>query len=49
MGTAIVLIVLAGIVALAARKVIRDRKNGVCAGGCAGCGGQRDHCCEKSR
>lgn len=44
MGTAIVLAVLAGIVALVIRGMVRDKKNGKsiqCGGDCRQCGG---HC-----
>ena len=44
MGTVIVLVVLAGIVALVIRSMVRDRKNGKslqCGGDCGHCGG---HC-----
>ena len=44
MGTAVVGIALAGIVALISRKMIRDKKNGKsiqCGGDCKHCGG---HC-----
>lgn len=44
MGTIIVLSVLAGIVALVIRSMVRDRKNGKsnhCGGDCCHCGG---HC-----
>lgn len=44
MGTVIVLVVLAVIVGLIVRSMIRDRKNGKsiqCGGSCSGCGG---HC-----
>ena len=39
MGTAVVGIALAGIVALIIRKMIRDKKNGksLCGGNCGGC------------
>jgi hypothetical protein len=42
MGTLIVLLVLAGIVALIVRSMIKDRKNGkspVCGGDCSKCKG----------
>lgn len=44
MGTAVVLAVLAGIVALVIRSMVRDKKAGKslqCGGNCAACGG---HC-----
>lgn len=44
MGTVIVLMILAGIVALVIRSMVRDRKNGKslqCGGDCGHCGG---HC-----
>ncbi|MCH5274884.1 MAG: FeoB-associated Cys-rich membrane protein [Lachnospiraceae bacterium] len=44
MGTAVVLVVLIGIVALVIKSMIRDKKNGKslqCGGDCKGCGG---HC-----
>ncbi|MDE6518228.1 MAG: FeoB-associated Cys-rich membrane protein [Acetatifactor sp.] len=44
MGTLIVLAVLAGIVALVIRGMVRDKKNGKslqCGGNCSHCGG---HC-----
>lgn len=44
MGTIIVLAVLAGIVALVIRGMVRDKKKGKspqCGGGCSHCGG---HC-----
>ena len=44
MGTVIVLAVLAAIVGLIVRSMIRDKKNGKsiqCGGSCSGCGG---HC-----
>lgn len=43
MGTIIVLAVLAGIVALVIRGMVRDKKNGKsihCGGDCGHCGGQ---------
>ena len=44
MGTAVVIVILAGIVALIVRNMIRDKKNGKsiqCGGNCTNCGG---HC-----
>lgn len=45
MGTIAVLIVVAGIVSLAVRSMVRDKKKGKsiqCGGECSHCGG---HCC----
>ena len=44
MGTVVVLAILAGVVALIVRKMIKDKKNGKsiqCGGDCSHCGG---HC-----
>ena len=44
MGTVVVLAILAGVVALIVRKMIKDKKNGKsiqCGGDCKNCGG---HC-----
>ncbi|MDE7210507.1 MAG: FeoB-associated Cys-rich membrane protein [Lachnospiraceae bacterium] len=44
MGTAVVLVVLAGIVAMVIRSMVRDKKAGKslqCGGNCTACGG---HC-----
>ena len=44
MGTVVVLAILAGVVALIVRKMIKDKKNGKsiqCGGDCSQCGG---HC-----
>lgn len=44
MGTAVVLVVLLGIIALVIKSMIRDKKNGKslqCGGDCRSCGG---HC-----
>lgn len=46
MGTAIVLIVLAGVVAVVVRSMIRDKKKGKslqCGGDCSHCGGHCGH------
>ncbi|WP_077611865.1 FeoB-associated Cys-rich membrane protein [Clostridium sp. Marseille-P2415] len=45
MGTLVVLIAVIGMVALAVKSMIRDKKNGKsiqCGGECGNCGG---HCC----
>ncbi len=41
MGTALVLMLVAGIIFLAIRSILRDKKAGkhICAGNCGGCGG----------
>ena len=39
MGEWIVLLVLAAVVLLAVRSLVRSRKRGGCGGGCAGCSG----------
>ena len=44
MGTVVVLAILAGVVALIVRKMIKDKKNGTsiqCGGDCSNCGGTR--------
>ena len=44
MGTIVVLVILAGVVALIVRNMIKDKKNGEsiqCGGDCSHCGG---HC-----
>ena len=44
MGTVVVGIIVAGVVALAVRSMVRDKKNGksiLCGGDCKNCGG---HC-----
>ena len=49
MGTVVVLAILAGVVALIVRKMIKDKKNGKsiqCGGDCSHCGG---HCGTRAR
>ena len=46
MGTVVVLAILAGVVALIVRKMIKDKKNGKsiqCGGACSHCGGHCGH------
>ena len=46
MGTVVVLAILAGVVALIVRKMIKDKKNGKsiqCGGDCRHCGGHCGH------
>ena len=46
MGTVVVLAILAGVVALIVRKMIKDKKNGKsiqCSGDCSHCGGHCGH------
>ena len=46
MGTVVVLAILAGVVALIVRKMIKDKKNGKssqCGGDCSHCGGHCGH------
>ena len=46
MGTVVVLAILAGVVALIVRKMIKDKKNGKsiqCGGYCSHCGGHCGH------
>ena len=46
MGTVVVLAILAGVVALIVRKMIKDEKNGKsiqCGGDCSHCGGHCGH------
>lgn len=46
MGTVVVLAILAGVVALIVRKMIKDKKNGKsiqCGGDCSQCGGHCGH------
>lgn len=46
MGTVVVLAILAGVVALIVRKMIKDKKNGKsiqCGGDCNHCGGHCGH------
>ena len=46
MGTVVVLAILAGVVALIVRKMIKDKKNGksfLCGGDCSHCGGHCGH------
>lgn len=46
MGTVVVLAILAGVVALIVRKMIKDKKNGKsiqCCGDCSHCGGHCGH------
>ena len=46
MGTVVVLAILAGVVALIVRKMIKDKKNGKsiqCGGVCSHCGGHCGH------
>ena len=46
MGTAIVLVVLAGVVGLVIRSMVKDKRNGKslqCGGDCAHCGGHCSH------
>ena len=46
MGTVVVLAILAGVVALMVRKMIKDKKNGKsiqCGGDCNHCGGHCGH------
>ena len=46
MGTVVVLAILAGVVALIVRKMIKDKKNGKsiqCRGDCSHCGGHCGH------
>lgn len=46
MGTVVVLAILAGVVALIVRKMIKDKKNGKsiqCDGDCSHCGGHCGH------
>ena len=46
MGTVVVLAILAGVVALIVRKMIKDKKNGKsiqCGGDCGHCGGHCGH------
>ena len=48
MGTVVVLAILAGVVALIVRKMIKDKKNGKsiqCGVGCEHCGGHCNHNC----
>ncbi|RHQ75426.1 FeoB-associated Cys-rich membrane protein [Firmicutes bacterium AF22-6AC] len=46
MGTVVVLAILAGVVTLIVRKMIKDKKNGKsiqCGGDCSHCGGHCGH------
>lgn len=46
MGTAIVLVILAGIITLAVMSMVKDKKNGKslqCGGDCKHCGGHCGH------
>ena len=46
MGTAIVAVIVAGIIALAVRSMVKDKKNGKslqCGGDCKNCGGHCSH------
>ena len=46
MGTAVVLVILAGIVGLIVRGMVKDKKNGKsrqCGGDCSHCGGHCGH------